>query len=108
MSDGPDNPAKPPQTLLFDEWMKLGKELYGDDVKLWEFTCPSCKLVNSIALNLEHGIKSEFAYSECIGRHTKKLGCDWAAYGLFNGPRELLQSDGTHRAYVFYFAKEVV
>ena len=97
----------PPQKLNFDDWIALGKSLYGEDVKTWQFTCPNCKLVNSIELNLEHGIKSEYAYSECIGRKVKGLGCDWAAYGLFSGPRELLNDDGSHKSYVFYFAKEV-
>jgi hypothetical protein len=55
---------------------------------------------------LSEGIKEERAYSECIGRHKEGIGCDWAAYGLFSGPRELLDEKGKHRSYVFYFAKE--
>ena len=96
------------RSMKYQEWLNVGTELYGDDKKKWEFACPSCKLVMSFA-RYQH--KSEWLtdwqpYSECVGRYLSDEGCDWAAYGLFSGPREIINDDDTHKSYVFYFAKE--
>ena len=93
-----------------DEWRNIGTELYGEDVKAWEFVCPNCKM--TLSYNKFMDRRSEITgkgwepTTECIGRYLKDVGCNWAAYGLFSGPRELINTDGSHRAYVFYFAKE--
>lgn len=92
------------------EWLKIGDELYGAEKTKWEFACPNCKLVMSFEKYepKKAKLKDWQPYAECVGRYLKDEGCDWAAYGLFSGPRELVNDDGSHRAHVFYFAKEVV
>ena len=40
--------------------------------------------------------------SECIGRHIRGVGCDWAAYGLFAGP-VFVQRDSGSKTPVFDF-----
>lgn len=93
------------------DWRQVGKDLYGDDVMSWEFICPSCGIVLSYNKFLDR--RAEITgqgwepTTECIGRYLPDVGCDWAAFGLFSGPRELVNEDGSHRSYVFYFAKEV-
>lgn len=92
------------------DWKQVGSDLYGDDVAKWEFACPSCKLILSGERMAEYKHKTKGnwqPYAECIGRYVAGIGCDWAAYGLFCGPREIVNEDGSHRAHVFYFAKEV-
>lgn len=88
------------------EWKALGEELYGEDHMAWEFSCPSCHTMLSGNSQLENKakLKGWQPYSECIGRYLPNVGCDWAAYGLFSGPR-MVESDGD-KIPVFYFAKE--
>ena len=77
-------------TVSKDAWDAKGQELFGEDMEDWQFVCPTCGLVQSIAR-----AKKEWPQlkdrnwnvtSECVGRYTKDVGCDWAAYGLFRGP----------------------
>lgn len=90
-----------------EEWNAIGVEFYGEDRMNWEFSCPNCKLTLSFNKYLEKKaqLKGWQPYTECVGRYLKDEGCDWAAYGLFNGPREITENN-EHRAYAFYFAKE--
>lgn len=76
----------------------LARSLFGDDVMTYAFKCPSCGDVATIADFVAAGA-GEAAGQECIGRvlgATKKpkptntRGCDWAAYGLFKGPWEIV------------------
>ena len=80
------------------EWEAKGAELFGDDMTKWRFVCPTCKLVMSIERARAElpelkgcGWRPE---SECIGRYTKRTGCDWAAYGLLHGPLFVDLGDG--------------
>jgi hypothetical protein len=78
-----------------EAWEVEGARLFGDDRTAWRFVCPQRKRVQSIQSlraelsALELAVARECKYSieqECIGRAISRLGCDWAAYGLFCGP----------------------
>lgn len=71
---------------------------FGADPMLFAFQCPTCDDVATIGEWKELGDPGR-AGQECIGRKlgalkkpkaTNKRGCDWAAYGLFRGPWEIV------------------
>lgn len=67
-----------------EEWMAEGQRRFGKNYEDWKFKCPRC---GNIAAGIEFrnaGADINAIYCECIGRHLKKKGCDWAAYGLFD------------------------
>lgn len=67
-----------------EQWLEEGKKRFGDDFESWKFVCPKC---GNIAGGFEFknaGAEINSIYTECIGRHVKGKGCDWAAYGLFD------------------------
>jgi hypothetical protein len=83
------------------------KERFGDDPLDIAFRCPNCGDVATIRDFPENARNA--AGQECIGRHLgalkgeptndsgrsrAELGCDWAAYGLFRGPWEVVMDDG--------------
>jgi hypothetical protein len=97
------------------ELVAEAKERFGDDPMKWAFRCPSCNDVASgedfrkalhehPQTNLrtdEPVIASDVVGKECIGRTLGALnkgykgrGCDWAAYGLFAGPWEVVLPNG--------------
>ncbi len=53
------------------------------------FKCPSCKTVQSAQSLIDAGAGDDFDAVQkflgfsCIGRFTKKRGCDWSLGGLF-------------------------
>lgn len=66
------------------EWLAEGQRLFGSDYENYRFRCPKC---GNIAEGREFkalGLNPNKMYCECIGRHVKDKGCDWAAYGLFD------------------------
>lgn len=93
--------------MELSEWLALGAELYGSDRMQWEFSCPNCRLILSFDRYKQHSkeLKGWQPYAECVGRYFPEVGCNWAAYGLFSGPREITDG-GAPRSYSFYFAKE--
>ena len=66
------------------EWKAKGEELFGKDVENWKFKCPACGNVASGQEYKDAGAEPDSIYCECIGRHVKGKGCNWAAYGLFD------------------------
>ena len=74
------------ETITWDEWKKKGQELFGKNPNSWKFKCVSCGTVQSIQDFIDAGLDRSdacvAAYQECIGRHVKDKGCDWALYGL--------------------------
>jgi len=83
-----------PREVSREEWESKGRDLFGADQATWRFACPACKREMSI-----ERVRSEFGEhlprlregdfrveQECLGRYVPTLGCDWAAYGLFQGP----------------------
>lgn len=84
-------------SMTRDEWMALGKSLYGDNVENWKVRCPMCGKVTKAGEFKEKGAESpDRAFLECIGRYTGQgspgeadgNGCNWAAYGLFGIPKD--------------------
>lgn len=78
-------------------------ERFGDDPKTWAFKCPSCGDTATAADFIAAGTSANFVGQECVGRHLGALaksgkytgrGCDWAAYGLFRGPWEVVMPAG--------------
>ena len=67
-----------------EEWKNKGTELFGSDIENWKFKCPNCGHVASGKDFKEAGAEPNAMYCECIGRYKKNVGCDWAAYGLFD------------------------
>lgn len=70
-----------------DQWLKQGKELFGDDVKMWQFVCPVCNTHQSAHgfMELTTIPKSKiinYLGFSCIGRYTDKMGCDYTCGGL--------------------------
>ena len=77
-------------TITQADWEAKGRELFGENKDNWRIHCPACGHVCSVA-------KAREAYpdvrgkgwqpvTECIGRYTRAVDCDWCAYGLFGGP----------------------
>ena len=101
-----------------EEWQKEAFKLAGHvvdgrkqlDLKRLRFICPRCENVASAQEFLDLGSDPERAAVECIGRHDKKQGCDWCAFGLLgtlDGGRVIdgEKDDGTpYERKVFDFA----
>jgi len=105
-TDGPRTISGPNVRVLTQaELMAEAKAAFGDDWLDWAFRCPSCGDVASFRDFEEAGGEAAPCGQECIGRHLGALsgpmskwegrGCDWAAYGLFAGPWQIiLPADG--------------
>lgn len=84
------------------EWGAKGQDLFGPNQENWQFQCPACGHVMSIAIvnekyaeHLPAFREHKFAIEcECIGRAVPSLGCDWCAYGLFRGPLFVKRDSG--------------
>lgn len=66
------------------EWLAEGTKLFGTDYTNYRFKCPRCGNVATGQEFKDAGKDVNAMYCECIGRHVKDKGCDWAAYGLFD------------------------
>lgn len=73
------------------------RERFGGDPADWAFQCPKCDDIATMKDFTDAGPGASFVGQECIGRHLGALkkpysgrGCDWAAYGLFHGPWEVV------------------
>lgn len=85
--------------LTQDELMAEATKLFGDDPKKFAFECPQCKDVATIQDFIDVDAPHA-AGQHCIGRELGALkndgkkydgrGCNWAAYGLFRGPWEVV------------------
>jgi len=74
------------KTIEHDQWLRKGEELFGKDVKKWQFVCPGCKTVQTIQDFIDAEVSKEtisrsIGFS-CIGRFTDKKGCKWTLGGL--------------------------
>ncbi len=99
------------------ELVTEAQQRFGDNPLDWAFTCPSCGITSNghdfgKALK-EHPRKtrkgvdvivSDLIGQECIGRTDPDKGCNWAAYGLFRGPWEIVMPDG-HSVWGFPLAE---
>ncbi len=104
------------RTLTQAELQAEARERFGDDPLNIAFVCPSCGDIARIGDFPED--KRERAGQECIGRSLgalegpptndsgrsrAKRGCDWAAYGLIQGPWKIIMPDG-NTAFAFPLA----
>lgn len=95
--------------LTREQLLAEASERFGKDPMGWAFKCPRCADVatgqdfkNALAdhprkhTNGEKVLPTDIFGQECLGRTLPKggRGCDWAAYGLFRGPWEIVMSDG--------------
>jgi len=72
---------------------------FGEDRKNWKVICPNCKTIQSVQDFYDAGIEikeaSSFFGFSCIGRFTKKKGCDWTLGGLLQiHDLELIDEEG--------------
>lgn len=67
-----------------DEWLAEAERLFGKYYEDYRFQCPHCGNIASGKEFKDAGCDPNAMYCECIGRHVKGKGCDWAAYGLFD------------------------
>ena len=85
-----------------NEWIEQVK---ARGLKKCQFKCAACGNIQTGEDFEALGSDWQNVYSECIGRHTKEKGCDWALYGLFQIHKvAVLKEDGTHSP-VFEFAE---
>lgn len=82
--------------------LEEAKLRFGDDIMKIAFQCPHCDDIATFAEFRDLGADPGRCGQECIGRHTGALdakyktqeykgrGCNWAAYGLFRGPWEIV------------------
>jgi hypothetical protein len=81
------------------DWLALGRQLYGDDVRAWVFECPICGNHQSgasvIARNPKIDKWDTWIHFSCEGRFTEGVGCNWTLGGLFQIHRlEVHSKDG--------------
>jgi hypothetical protein len=103
--------------LTQEQLLAEAAERFGKDPMDWAFRCPHCgdvatghdfkDALTSQPRKHSNGdtvLASDLVGQECIGRSLGALqgagqgeaarGCDWAAYGLFRGPWEIVLQDG--------------
>lgn len=77
------------------------RERFGADSRDWAFECPGCgDVATAREFIAAAALGASLVGQECIGRQLGALdktgkpytgrGCDWAAYGLFHGPWEVV------------------
>lgn len=90
-----------------EQWEAVGLELYGENKHDWQFQCPMCGNVQSVAIARKKWPELEGVgwqpWGECVGRYLEGVGCDWAAYGLFRGPLEIERGGDTRLIPAFDF-----
>ena len=93
------------------DWLKEAEDKFvtpGEDRGAIAFQCPRCGGVQTLKDFYDHGLDHNLVYQECLGRHDKSVGCDWAAHGLFGTMgkgRIVVYGDGERDAMeVFDFA----
>lgn len=91
------------------ELVAEARSRFGDNGKTWAFVCPNCADVATAQDFMDAGSDPNRVGQECIGRSLGALkgpagtkdgrgeasrGCDWTAYGLFQGPWLITLSAG--------------
>lgn len=75
----------PHRTMTVEEWRARGKELYGDNMRDWEWRCVACGHVQSGGKfkGAEPSRLNGIINFSCEGRYNPEVGCDWTLGGLF-------------------------
>jgi hypothetical protein len=82
-------------TLTLDMLYELARARFGDDVRRWQFLCPSCGCRTAVGDFHDHAPDGGIPGQECIGRHMDGIGCNYAAYGVIvTAPWTVLAPDG--------------
>ena len=70
--------------INLEEWKKIGADKFGVDKKNWQFKCPACGGIQSLADFIENKVPEPDGkfYFSCIGRWVNGRGCDWTLGGL--------------------------
>jgi hypothetical protein len=86
--------------LTQDELFAEAKRRFGDNPLDFAFACPNCGDVTTLREWKDLLGDTDRAGQDCIGRIKVEArnaagipagrGCDWAAYGLFRGPWEIV------------------
>ncbi|MEV2908606.1 VVA0879 family protein [Paenibacillus larvae] len=92
-----------------NEWQAEAKRHFGEKGLDWKFVCPKCGNIQSGQDFINLGISAlspQDVYQECVGRHTDKAGCNWAAYGLLGtlGQGRIVVTPEGNEVEVFDFA----
>lgn len=100
----------------YEEWLARGRQLFGKDMKLWRFVCPSCGHIQTANDFLEAGVKGEeigkYLGFSCIGRfdghsHVEMCSgegpCNYTSGGLFNLAPVRVKIDNQKTRSVFAF-----
>jgi len=102
------------KTVTLEEWQAEGKRLFGDDMMLWRFVCPSCSHVTLVGDWKRAGAPETAVAFSCVGRWTgtgdentfKRAGgpCIYAGGGLIGlNPVTVIDKGGAEH-HVFSFA----
>ena len=92
-----------------EDWIKKGKELFGDNVQEWKFVCPICKETQTCQEFFDNNVESatQKFYSSCIGRWVDGRGCDdTLGGGLFGGAKTAVVGGDGSKIPVFEFYRE--
>lgn len=91
-------------TTTLEAWQNEMKERFPHGKDTVAFVCPRCKNVATIADFKAAGLSENDAPQQCLFRSTDRKRCDWAAYGLFRGPRIIVMPEDGREVPVFEFA----
>lgn len=102
--------------MTYTEWVAEGKRRFGPDTDRWEFVCPVCNHVQSVAECRAAGVPENAIGFSCIGRwlakskdaftNTPKSGpCTYAGGGLFKLNPVAVQSPNGNVIDMFAFAR---
>ena len=95
--------------ITYDDWVKKGIELFGEDTNEWQFVCPACKHIAKVRDWFDAGADEGAVAFSCIGRYTgakdgDEKPCNYAGGGLFRlNPIKVIMLNGTRRE-TFEFA----
>lgn len=96
--------------MTLTEWIAERQDLFGANPYDAKFVCPKCGNVAS-----GHDFENENIedplnrmYSNCLGRFSNEIACDWAAYGLFGTlGKGIIVMNGADKTEVFeYYVEE--
>lgn len=69
-------------TMTVPEWRAEAMRRFGPSPRAWAFRCTSCGQTQTLAECEAANMEPSVSYQECIGRHDKTRGCDWALFGF--------------------------
>lgn len=98
--------------ITLNDYLQMGKVLFGDDMKKWRFVCPGCGHVASVQDYMDAGAPEGAVGFSCIGRYLENcrpwLGkdgpgpCDYTTGGLLNiSPVQIEHEGKIHYRFAF-------